>query len=191
MEVSLLESVLDMQFEVLTTFLNDGRQLPKRAAYNNAHPYLGAPYGIYATADGYIALAMGDITALGEILELPQLSEYGTKEQCFDQRDEIKAIIGGRLKEKGTACWLERLEEAGYWASEVYNWEQLMEQPAFAQLDFVLEIQRDGCGPLYTTRCPIRVNGQVLKPEKPAPRLGQHTAGLAGEYGLDEREVME
>ena len=51
-EVSLLESVLDFQFEVLTTHLNDGGQPPQRSAINNAHAYLAAPYGIYATADG-------------------------------------------------------------------------------------------------------------------------------------------
>jgi len=53
-EVSLLESILDFQFEVLTTHLNDGGQLPHRSAVNNAHAYLGAPYGIYATADGTV-----------------------------------------------------------------------------------------------------------------------------------------
>ena len=67
-EVSLLESTLDLQFEVLTTYLNDGGQLPQRSAVNNAHAYLGAPYGIYATSDGYLALAMGSITRLGELL---------------------------------------------------------------------------------------------------------------------------
>src|ERR1700735_1890008 len=50
-EVSLLESILDFQFEVLTTYLNDGGQLPRRSRQNNAHAYLGAPYGIYATQD--------------------------------------------------------------------------------------------------------------------------------------------
>ena len=67
-EVSLLESTLDLQFEVLTTYLNDGGKLPQRSAINNAHAYLGAPYGIYKTADGYIALAMQLIVRLGELL---------------------------------------------------------------------------------------------------------------------------
>ena len=57
-EVSLMEAVLDHQFEVLTTHLNDGGKLPERSTFNNAHAYLAAPYGIYATADGYIAIAM-------------------------------------------------------------------------------------------------------------------------------------
>ncbi|HEX4166466.1 MAG TPA: CaiB/BaiF CoA-transferase family protein, partial [Bryobacteraceae bacterium] len=36
-EVSLLESILDAQFEVFSTFLNDGGQTPRRSAINNAH----------------------------------------------------------------------------------------------------------------------------------------------------------
>jgi crotonobetainyl-CoA:carnitine CoA-transferase CaiB-like acyl-CoA transferase len=75
-EVSLLESVLDFQFEVFTTYLNDGGKLPQRSAINNAHAYLGAPYGIYATVDGFLALAMGSVTRLGELLECPPLLEY-------------------------------------------------------------------------------------------------------------------
>ena len=57
-EVSLLASVIDLQFEVVTTYLNDGHKRPHRSTFNNAHAYLAAPYGIYQTADGYIALAM-------------------------------------------------------------------------------------------------------------------------------------
>src|SRR5947209_14897844 len=75
-EVSLLESILDFQFEVLTTHLNNGGQLPQRSAINNAHAYLGAPYGIYSTADGYLALAMGSVTRLGELLNCPALLAF-------------------------------------------------------------------------------------------------------------------
>lgn len=51
-QTSLLEALLDFQFEVLTTYLNDGRRAPHRSAVNGAHAYLGAPYGVYRTADG-------------------------------------------------------------------------------------------------------------------------------------------
>ena len=69
-EVSLLESILDMQFEVITTFLNDGHKPPKRSTFHNAHEYLGAPYGIYRTEDGYIALAMGSIPELLSLIHI-------------------------------------------------------------------------------------------------------------------------
>ena len=73
-----MESILDFQFEVITTHLNDGRLLPQRSAVNNAHAYLGAPYGIYATADGFLALAMGSVGRLGELLQSPKLAGIPT-----------------------------------------------------------------------------------------------------------------
>ena len=46
-ETSLLEALVDFQFEVLTTHLNDGRRLPQRSNFRSAHAYLSAPYGVY------------------------------------------------------------------------------------------------------------------------------------------------
>jgi crotonobetainyl-CoA:carnitine CoA-transferase CaiB-like acyl-CoA transferase len=92
-EVSLIESVLDIQFEVLTTHFNDGGQLPKRSAVSNGNAYLGAPYGIYQTADGHLAVAMGSIVRLGELLSCKPLTTYTDPKTWFTQRDEIKAEL--------------------------------------------------------------------------------------------------
>src|SRR5215469_13269859 len=48
--VGLLESILDFQFEVITTHLADGGLPPQRSQRFNAHAYLSAPYGVYPTA---------------------------------------------------------------------------------------------------------------------------------------------
>ena len=69
-ETSLLEALVDFQFEVLTTFLNDGRRLPKRANVRSAHAYLSAPYGVYPAQDGFLALAMTPIPKLAPLLGL-------------------------------------------------------------------------------------------------------------------------
>jgi hypothetical protein len=61
---------------VLTTHLNDGGKLPRRGAVSNANAYLAAPYGIYATADGFLALAMMPVPRLGELLACSALCTY-------------------------------------------------------------------------------------------------------------------
>src|SRR5690606_25579587 len=96
-EVSLLESLLDLQFEVLTTHLNDGGQPPERSAVRNAHAYLGAPYGIYETADGYMAVAMNPVTRLGELIGCEALTAYNDEKTWFTQRDDIKATLAEHL----------------------------------------------------------------------------------------------
>jgi len=183
-EVSLLESILDFQFEVLTTHLNDGGQLPHRSAVNNAHAYLGAPYGIYATADGFLALAMGSVTRLGELLGCPALLAYSDPKSLFDRRDEIKAILAAHLKTGATTRWLSILEPADVWCSDVYTWPKLFEQEGFQALDMIQEAGTQAGVRLRTTRCPIRIDGELLKSPRGAPRLGEHTEGLAREFSL-------
>jgi CoA:oxalate CoA-transferase len=183
-EVSLLESVLDLQFEVTTTFLNDGGREPRRSAVNNGHAYLGAPYGIYATADGFLALAMGSILKLGELLALPALAAFSDPQTWFTQRDEIKRLLADHLKTQTTRHWLDRLEPADYWCAEVLSWPKLWQTDAFKALDFEQAVTRDGGPTLRTTRCPITIDGQHFKSPRGAPRVGQHTAAIQTEFCL-------
>ena len=55
---SLLESMLDLQFELLSAHLNDPSISVHRSSEHSAHAFLPAPYGTYPTADGHIALAI-------------------------------------------------------------------------------------------------------------------------------------
>jgi CoA:oxalate CoA-transferase len=180
-EVSLLESTLDLQFEVLTTYLNDGGKLPQRSMVNNAHAYLGAPYGIYKTADGYIALAMQPIVRLGELLQCKPLLSYSDPDSLFDQRDEIKAILVEHLKHRDTAHWLSILEPADVWCADVFNWDRLFEHDAFKALEMVQGVGAGTEREMRTTRCPIRIDGKLLTSEREAPRIGQHNETIAAE----------
>jgi crotonobetainyl-CoA:carnitine CoA-transferase CaiB-like acyl-CoA transferase len=172
-EVSLMESILDLQFEVLTTHLNDGGQAPKRSAEGNAHAYLGAPYGIYPTADGYLALAMGAVPVLGELLGCPPLSQYTDPKSWFNERDTIKAILKEHLSGQSTAHWLGILEPADIWCAEVMSWEKLRQTEGYRALDMEQTIRCPGGTPISTLRCPIRIDGAIYKSEKGAPSIGQ------------------
>ena len=185
-EVSLLESILDLQFEVLTSYLNDGGKPPQRSAVNNAHAYLGAPYGIYATADGYLALAMGSILRLGELLDCPALATYTDPASLFDQRDEIKSILVHHLKHQTTQHWLSILEPADIWCADVLTWDSLFAHEAFRSLDMIQTVVRESDSQsgttMRTTRCPIRIDGELLTSSFPAPRIGEHNQLITEEF---------
>ncbi len=183
-EVSLLESILDLQFEVITTHLNDGGAPSRRSAIANAHAYLGAPYGIYKTADGYLALAMGDIRRLGVLLDCPTLLEFGERDAAFVRRDEIKSILRDHLVDHVTAHWLGILEPADVWCAEVLTWEALRQTEGYQVLDMEQEIMCPGGTPLRTLRCPIRIDGEIFKSPVGAPSIGQHNHSIAREFSL-------
>jgi crotonobetainyl-CoA:carnitine CoA-transferase CaiB-like acyl-CoA transferase len=183
-EVSLLESILDLQFEVITTHLNDGFKDPQRSAVRNAHAYLGAPYGIYATADGHLALAMGSIPVLGELLECPALLDYQERQSWFDRRDEIKGILRDHLVTRTTADWLAVLEPADIWCADVLSWTRLRQTEGYQILGMEQEILCPGGTPLKTLRCPIRIDGAVSTSSVGAPVIGQHTAEIEREFAI-------
>lgn len=183
-EVSLLESILDLQFEVITTHLNDGFKSPQRSAVRNAHAYLGAPYGIYPTADGHLALAMGSIPVLGELLDCPALLFYQKRDTWFDLRDEIKTILRDHLATQTTAHWLSILEPADIWCADVLSWSRLRQTEGYKALDMEQEIRCPGGTPLQTLRCPIRIDGAISKSPLGAPAIGQHTAAIDAEFSI-------
>jgi CoA:oxalate CoA-transferase len=172
-QVSMMESAYDFQFETITTFMNDGGCLPQRSKKNNANAYLGAPYGIYQTADGYLSLAMGSIPGLGKLLNCTPLLNYTVMEDAFTKRDEIKAILAEHLLTKSTAHWLAILEPADIWCADVLNWDQLMAHEGFKALDMIQEVEMADGYRYQTTRCPIRIDGELLTSTKGSPKLGQ------------------
>ncbi|MEG1025505.1 MAG: CoA transferase, partial [Flavobacterium sp.] len=124
-EVSLLESILDVQFEALTSFLNDGGQQPERGDIKgSAHAFLSAPYGVYKTQDDYISLAMGDLLFIGNTLGV-DLNQYADKHLWFEKRDEIRILLANKLAEQKADYWLELLQKQGIWAGKVLDYETL------------------------------------------------------------------
>lgn len=178
-ETSLIEVLADLQFELLTTWLNDGGRMPGRSAQNPAHAYLAAPYGVYATADGYVAIAMGKLDLLAEITgldgETAGLDPFGA-------RDQIKAGLAARLATQGSDYWMERFIKADIWASPVLNWQELARNGMFETLEMLQEVRR-GEVALRTTRLPLKIDGQ--RPQSPvaAPVLGDANEMLSKGWG--------
>ncbi|HEY4061055.1 MAG TPA: CaiB/BaiF CoA-transferase family protein [Puia sp.] len=183
-QVSMLESILDFQFEVLTCFYNDGRQLPVRSRTNNGNAYIPAPYGIYKTLDGFLSLAMGDIPKLGRLLDCPPLEEFTESSGWFDRRDAIKAILAEHLLSRTTDGWLSVLQPADIWCARVMDYEDLMRQIGYKILNMELKVKTSNGLSVRTTRCPIRIDGEMALSDKGAPLLGEHNKLIDGQFGL-------
>tara|TARA_Y100000590_G_scaffold223761_1_gene253129 strand:- start:291 stop:1445 length:1155 start_codon:yes stop_codon:yes gene_type:complete len=183
-ETSLMEALLDFQFEVLTTYLNDGNRKPVRSSYNNAHAYLSAPYGIYKTSDGYLAIAMTPVPQLGELLKLDSITTFTDQKEWFTKRDKIKKMIGDWLITQSTQHWLDILQPADIWCAEVLEWDKMMQNDGFKVLDMLQRIKRFDGLDIETLRCPIRINDQIYKSDRAAPVVGQHTKQISEEFSL-------
>ncbi|QDY71724.1 CaiB/BaiF CoA transferase family protein [Qingshengfaniella alkalisoli] len=184
-ETSLLEALIDLQFEVLTTHLNDGKRAPKRSSFNNAHAYLAAPYGVYRAADGYLALAMTDLPRLLELLDVAGMEDVvADPANGFRKRDDIKRAIAARLETGSIAHWLAILEAEDIWCSEVLDWQTLLDGDGFKALDMLQRVTRDDGVSIETTRTPILFDGIRPMGSKAAPLVGEHSDQIRQEFGL-------
>jgi crotonobetainyl-CoA:carnitine CoA-transferase CaiB-like acyl-CoA transferase len=182
-ETSLLEALVDFQFEVLTTYLNDGERKPARSNFRSAHAYLAAPYGVYPTRDGWLAIAMTPLDRLAGVIGLAEVAGLPAR-AAFERRDAIKRAIADHVSTEPTTYWLERMQPADIWCAEVLDWPALFASEAFRRMDMLQTLIRPEGTQVRTTRSPIRVNGGRGTSERAAPRIGEHTEALRSEFGL-------
>lgn len=185
-QVSMFESIIDFQFEVLTCYYNDGNELPSRSAVNSGHAYIAAPYGIYKTSDGYIALAMTNIVMLAKLIGCEPLEQFTDSNDWFSRRDTIKAILATHLLNKTTADWLAILEKADIWCAPVLDYDRLVKEEGYKLLEMEISVKTSNGLSITTTRCPLRVDGKLLVSDKGAPVLGEHNRKIEREFGLEK-----
>lgn len=181
LQLSLMETLIDFQFEFFTTYFQSKRQ-HKRSAVNNGHSLLSAPYGIYKTRDGYIAIAMMPLQKLNAAIACEALNQF-KEEEAFEKRDEIKAVISEHLLTATTASWLEKTQPLDLWVMPVLNWRQLKETEGYKVLQMEQQVALND-KEITTTRCPVRINGQLFLSTKPAPAVGQHTENIKATLSL-------
>lgn len=183
-ETSLLEAMLDLQVELLTARLDDDSE--PRPGSASAPANRSSPYGLYPTADGYLALVPTPVDRLGRVVGSPELAAYDDPATWWPSRVEIERAVTAVLRTRPTAHWLEVLDAADVACAPVLSLEEMLEHPAFAAVGMTQQVERPPRAPgeesvrLTTTRSPIRLDGEVLASRRAAPRLGAQ-----GHLGVD------
>jgi crotonobetainyl-CoA:carnitine CoA-transferase CaiB-like acyl-CoA transferase len=184
-ESSLLESMLDLQFELITANLFDPNVIVRRGS--GAHAFLPAPYGLYETSTGYMAIAMTPIPQLGELIGL-DLSKYKDPASWWSEQEEITNLLSAKLSTSSTDHWLEILDTADIWCAPVLTLPELVAHEGFRELDMTQKIHRKSktgeSVDLMTTRSPMRIDGRPLKHSKGAPHVGEDTETIRKEFGI-------
>src|SRR5262249_959376 len=99
-------------------------------------------------------------------------------------------VLRDHLRTRTTDAWLAMLEPADIWCAPVQDYRALVDHAAFAALDMTQRIVTNGGAAVTTLRCPIRIDGAVLKSTRAAPPLGEHTAQIADAFGLDAQAAQ-
>lgn len=185
-EVDMFSVVLDCQAQEIVTYLNTG-QMPKRTEETGAHASIGAPYGTYKTADGWLTLAMAHIPNLGDALDDDWLRSLEAYNDGHKHRDDIYRRIRHRFENRTTEEWLEVLDANGVWAGPVYDYEDI-EHDAHVEATGMIAEQPQSFGPVRTIRPPIRMSGTPESIRRGAPLLGEDSERIMYEMLDYERD---
>jgi len=175
-ETSLLEAALHLQLEPLVYFLN-GRRLRPRSKEGIASTYHGAPYGIYRTSDGFLALSIIPLQKLADALGLPALKAL-SEQDAYQRPDEIKRTVQTVLTERSTDEWVRLLLEHDIWCGRVREYDELEADPQLVALHAFVDVQHPKVGTLKTVRHPVRFSETPARIHRHPPLLGEHTVEI-------------
>ncbi len=181
LELDLFSCAVAAQQQELTYYLNHG-EIPERPVQNHGSIWATAPFGIYRTADGHLAIAMTPCPIVGKALGMPELERYDTNALMLEHRAEIYEAIEQRLRADVTAHWVERLLDHDVWCAPVQNYGDLREDPQASHNGIFWEVPLgDGSRTFTTVGSPFVFSETPVAVHRSVPEVGQHTAEVLGE----------
>lgn len=148
--------------------------------YGNAHAQI-VPYQVFATADGYLVLAVGNdgqwaqFCQAAERVELASDKRFETNPLRVQHRAELIAILQPLLRERTTADWRALLAPTGVPHAPVVPLDEALADPQTLARGMVVPV-RDSAGRNYRVLgSPIHWHEEPRRTLAPPPALGEHT----------------
>ena len=128
------------------------------------HPSI-TPFQVFRTGDGHMIVAGGNdamYRRFCEVIGRAELAEnplFKTNRLRNEHHDALEAEIQAELLKRGTAEWLELLDEAGVPASRINNVADLLQHPQVGPRNMVVSVEDPTAGKLKVAGNPIKLSG--------------------------------
>ena len=187
-EVNMLDAIATIQMQELSVFTVGGKR-QERSTEPHAHVFIRAPYGAFATADGYIVVAFHPIRKLGQVIGEDSFLTMDDEIDTWTRRDEIFAKTREKLKEKSSAQWLRLFAEADIWAGPIYGYQDLVNDPQIKHNATFVEYDHPTEGRVKTPGFPIKFSKTPSIVARGAPLAGENTRDVLAEAGYDAATI--
>ena len=174
-------ALLDVQVATLANqamnYLATGNN-PKRLG--NAHPNI-VPYQAFATADGFLILAIGNDTQFQRFCELAERAELAEDERFIKNSSRVKhrEALVPEVKQimltKTTHDWLDQLNQRGIPCGPINNIDQVFADPQVQHRGMQQSLSHPAAGTVASVGNPIKLSKTPVEYELAPPVLGQHT----------------
>jgi crotonobetainyl-CoA:carnitine CoA-transferase CaiB-like acyl-CoA transferase len=193
-EVCLYDSGISMLINVASNYLVSGKDARR---FGNGHPNV-VPYTTYATADGMIAIAVGNDAQFARFSETAGHPEWANDARFsknparVTNRDALDSLINAALKADKTAGWIAKLRAVGVPCGPINSVAEALNDPHTLAREMVRTVNHPAAGELKLVGIPFRMNGTPAAVRRPPPLLGEHTEEVFGkELGLGSQRLAQ
>ena len=189
-EVSLTNGMVSLLAYIATNYFATGITPPRSG---NDHP-IAAPYGLFPTRDGRIALAPPDDAFFGRLMDAlgcPELKDdplFRTQTNRVANRERINAVVGGKLVFETTDYWVQTLNAAGVPCGPVHEVADVFQDPQILAQNMVMEVEHPGHGLVRMLGFPMKFAAAPCSVRRPAPGLGEHSDEVLTEIGFNAED---
>jgi crotonobetainyl-CoA:carnitine CoA-transferase CaiB-like acyl-CoA transferase len=192
-DISLLDGSVSWLTYVASGYFASG-EIPRR--YGSAHPTI-APYQAFATADGFVMVAVGNdglwrrFASALQRDDLEADERFQTNPSRVAHRDALIPLIEVTMLSRTTDEWVRVLDGAGVPVGPIQTVDQALSDPQVIARGMVAEVQHPTVGPMRVVGCPIRLTRTPASVRTAPPLLGQHTDDILAGLGLSGSEIAE
>jgi CoA:oxalate CoA-transferase len=189
--ISLLGGLASMLSFLAADYLASGA-LPQRTGNDHA---LVAPYGLFRTADGAVAVAPSNDGVYRKLLraidavDLLDRPEFATNELRRSNRAAINGEIETRLRAQTSAYWIAQLNDAGVPCGPILDMAALFADPQVIDQRIAVDVPHAGHGTVRMLGSPLHFGGAPLAVRLPAPELGADTDAVLTAAGYSAAEI--
>jgi len=176
-ESSLTSGLISMMAYLSSESFVTGKA-PKKSGNN--HPIL-APYGIFKTSDGEVAVAPASdkfcyiFLETIELLNLLDQEIYRDNARRMENRDSLNDIINKKMVSKTSDFWIKKLNDAGCPAAKIVSLPDALNSQLVKDTEMVISSNGPEGRKIKMTGFPVKLSETPAQLYLSPPLLGEHT----------------
>ena len=188
-EGSLLNAGIDLQTEALTKYF--ARTVEGDVFTRDRHVgswYHHAPYGVYRTADGHVALSMNDAARVADALDSDTLRSLNDIDR-YAERDRYARAVAAELRDRTCEELAAAFDARGVWFERVQSYDALRADPQVVHSDRFRRIPVGGDRTATIVNHPLRYDGALPEYRGMPFRVGDHSREILEGLGFGSEEI--
>lgn len=194
-DVAMLDSLVAVLENAVVRYFATG-EVPQ--PLGSRHPAI-TPFEAFASADGYVIIAIGNDTLWEKFCEhvgrreLISDARFRTNADRTANHSELFPVLSEILRQRTTDAWIDALEKIGVPCGPINAMDKVVNHPQVQAREMITQVVHQITGAVEVPGIPIKLSETPGSVYAPAPSLGEHTIAVLTELlgmRLDEVERL-